>query len=495
MKIKTWLLFSYFIVMVLPLACAYFLFAWINAYYDDEKVGEHLQTWSQIQNMITILDNPNLFQRTSDHAILESLTNEETSIALYNPDGFVIYTSNEAIIPAKLLPSKEEIYENLYALQQGYRAYTYKQPVFSEGNIVGFFEIQISRKEWTNAVQERTWITIIAFLIIFLLIYVTVAVLVNRKLNKRLALLMDQMTAFAKDEKIEELPSGKDEIGELTKRFYEMKETIVKTQENLAKEQQEKEYMIATISHDLKTPLTSIRAYAESLAKEEQLTPKERKEYRNIIVDKANYMKQMLDDLLMYTLLQSTTYEMELIEVEGMEFFEMLVSDYDQVCKEKGISLNAFSKVYGKYMVNPKQMIRVADNLMSNALQHTKSGDSIGIGAFSNEKDIPAWVFPFVREKYDFTNNKAYLIVQNDGEGIAPESISRIFDPLYQVDEARSKKDARGTGLGLSITKRIVEMQNGKVEVLSASGVGTCVIIELPKKIECGADEKYVHGH
>ncbi|RKJ23643.1 sensor histidine kinase, partial [Butyricicoccus sp. 1XD8-22] len=137
------------------------------------------------------------------------------------------------------------------------------------------------------------------------------------------------------------------------------------------KEQREKEYMIATISHDLKTPLTSISAYAESLFSERELTIKERDEYRQIIMEKAQYMKQMIDDLLMYTLLQSPSYEMEFVEVEGNEFFDMLVSDYEPLCRKKKIRLNVSSNVIGNYQVNPKQLMRVCDNLMSNAISHT----------------------------------------------------------------------------------------------------------------------------
>src|SRR5699024_5408930 len=106
-------------------------------------------------------------------------------------------------------------------------------------------------------------------------------------------------------------------------------------------EHKEREYMIATISHDLKTPLTSIKAYAESLDTEKDLTPTEKEEYLKVVTDKSDFMKHMLDDLLTYTLLQSPTYEMELVSVDGSEFFDMLVSDYEALCKDKAIQLHA----------------------------------------------------------------------------------------------------------------------------------------------------------
>ncbi|SFE83892.1 sensor histidine kinase [Alteribacillus iranensis] len=330
-------------------------------------------------------------------------------------------------------------------------------------------------------------------MVIFLLIYLTVVFLVHRKLNRRLNRLMKQMTAFANREKVEKVPKEKDEIGELTTHFNEMRKQIEAAREKIAKEQQEKEYMVATISHDLKTPLTSIRAYTESLVSERELSAQERNEYRNVVVDKANYMKQMLDDLLMYTLLQSPTYEMEFVEVDGNEFFDMLVSDYEPLCREKNIHLHVHCDVTGNYQVNPKQMVRVADNLMSNAIQHTKEGAHIWITAISADRPIPDRMFPFlfplVKEQVrEDKQDSVFLVVQNQGKGVDDEKLSQVFDPLYQVDQARSKREARGTGLGLSITKQIMNKHGGNVRMLSNEGVGTCVICKLPKIHREGED-------
>src|SRR5699024_322725 len=157
-------------------------------------------------------------------------------------------------------------------------------------------------------------------------------------------------------------------------------------EKTIAEEQEMKAYMIATISHDLKTPLTSIKAYAEMLEIEQKLSKKERHIYEKVIIDKANFMKQMLDDLLMYTLLQSPSYNLDFILVDGEEFFEMLISDYEPLCKDKGIHLKAMSSVNGQYKLNPQQLIRVTDNLMSNAIQHTDTGHYVYLSACNDEE-------------------------------------------------------------------------------------------------------------
>lgn len=485
MKIKTWLLSSYLIVMILPLVTAYLLFAWINAYNNDQKVKEFFTTSTELAHIKSVLDHAELYQMKIDRPEVDELTSEQLSIILYNPDGFVLYASN----PIYAQSNRDELYENLYSLDQGFRTYSYKQPVFDGKEIIGFFQVELAREAWVSGVTERTWLVVGIFLSIFLLLYLIVVFMVNRKLNVRLTGLKDEMTAFARREEIAETKANNDEIGELKQHFYAMRNQINAAREVIEKEQQVKEYMIATISHDLKTPLTSIRAYAESLDVNENLTLQEQSEYRKVIVEKSNFMKQMLDDLLTYTLLQSPTYEMEFVQVEGDEFFDMLISDYGPLCEEKSITLHESSEVTGMYKVNPKQMMRVADNLMSNAIQHANIGGVVWLKAISDRE--PNWLFDFAKNAYAFNfNENMYFIVQNDGNGIAQNKIKQVFNPLYQADEARSKSDSRGTGLGLSITQQILEKHGGDIQILSEEETGTCVICRLPKLKEQGENSE-----
>src|SRR5699024_1323117 len=157
---------------------------------------------------------------------------------------------------------------------------------------------------------------------------------------------------------------GKDEIGELKRHFYTMRRQIVAAQQKIAAEQQAKEYIIATISHDLKTPLTSIKAYAESLDTDGELSEEQQRTYRKVIVEKADFIKQMIDDLTMHSILQSQDFTLELVTVEGEEFFEMLVSDYAPLSTHKQIKLIANNEVTGLYEVHPHQLVRVVDNLV-----------------------------------------------------------------------------------------------------------------------------------
>ena len=466
--------------MILPLLSAYFLFASVTAYYDDKKVEEYYEAYSEIQTISNVVRDPSLYKAEIPENILSEMTNEQVSIRLYNHDGLIMYSS---LPDLGINLNKETIYRNLYELEQGLQSFTYKEPVFVNNEIVGLFEIEIAREEFMSTVVKKGWIFTGLFIVFFIFIYLAVALIIHNRLNKRFHGLMDEMSAFASGNSYVETETGNDEIGELKQHFYAMRKQIIAAQEVIKIEQKAKEYMVATISHDLKTPLTSIKAYAESLNQTDNLSEEEKELYRNVIIEKSDFMKQMLDDLITHTLLQSQDYELELVTVDGEEFFEMLISDYDALCEGKSLQLTTFNNVTGKYNVNPKQIMRVVDNLMMNAIQHSFENGKISIVAISENTELNDIVFDFVMEQFHFDFEKfTYLIVQNEGAGIAEDKMPYLFDPLYQVDQARSKKDAHGTGLGLSITKQIIEKHGGTVTALSEVNKGACFICSLQKK-------------
>lgn len=437
-----------------------------------------MEVYIDLNQLHNVLVDPKLYYINADFTKIEEAAPERVTITLYNEIGFQLYSTNPIKQPPLTFLPKKQLYEGLYEEQQKFGTIQYKEPVFQGGKIIGVYEVEWVRDEWVTGVHERTWLIISLFAVFFILVFSVVAYLVNRKLNKPLHHLMTQMNAFAKGLAVQPVRKSKDELGELAKSFEAMREELTEATKQLADEQQQKEFMIASISHDLKTPLTSIRAYAEALESRE-LSIDQQREYREVIMEKSVFMRQMLDDLLMYTLLQSNTYEMAFVEVDGAEFFEMLLSDYDTLCKEKGIIFQENTNVSGQYQVNAKELIRVVDNLMSNAITHTRSGQEIWLGAV-NVNALPTWCFDFVKQALR-EEEGMYLIVQNEGKGLSSAQLAKIFDPLYQADVARTQVGDGGTGLGLRITKKIIEKHGGTVRMLSEENVGTAVICYLPK--------------
>lgn len=480
MKLKTWLLSSYLIVMILPLLFAYILFAWINDYNEDQKVNEFFTTTIEMKEIQRVLNDPSFFKSGVSRVGIEELANEKLSIQLLNKNGLVLFSSNP-VQTINVPVNREALYEDLYSLRQEFRSHHYKAPVFDGNKLVGFYQIELARDSWIQAVSQRTTWMIAAFVTLFVVLYISVVIFVNRKVNRRLVNLQHDMTAFAQGNQIaEEKVISQDEIGQLQAHFYDMQKNITEARKRIEKEQHEREYMIAAISHDLKTPLTSIRAYAEALELNKHLTNEEKSEYRQVIMEKSSFMKQMLDDLLTFTLLQSPAYEVKRTIVDGSEFFDMLISDYEPLCQDKRIQLRVCSNVVGEYAVNPKQLMRIVDNLMANAIHHSQVEGKIWLAAVS-ESNVD-WLYDFARTDYTYNfSENMYVIVQNEGLGIEEEQIQNIFNPLFQIDEARRKHSEQGTGLGLSISKRLIEKHGGDIQFFSKKEVGTCVICRLPK--------------
>ncbi|RNB78524.1 sensor histidine kinase [Brevibacillus fluminis] len=485
MKIKRWLMITYLVVMLLPLAAVCSLYLLISAFDERRDFLEYFEVSNKMSSIEQKLQDPSLYQiqPSERYRDIRSFAGESVKITLYNADGITLFSSTEdGILPSLTRVQTDFLLGHLYEMRKTNRTYSLKKPVFTNNRMVGIYEITLARAEWIEGVQVRTFWLISSLILFFILLYLSVVFLLNRKLNRPIAFLMKQMTAFAHDKPVPSLQHhGKDEISELLVHFEKMRELIDIGRLELATTQQEKEYMIASLSHDLKTPLTSIRAYAESLATHKGVSPQERDEYVAILFSKIDYMQQILDDLTMYTTLRSSQQSTNMVRVDGGEFFDMLLSGYDELCKQHRFQLTTFVAVTSEYQVDVQQMLRLVDNLMSNAIRFTLGEESIWLAALSAECPLPDWVFPpFQQAVTEWRRDGVILLVQNVGEAIPLQQQDRLFEPFFQADPARTKAGARGSGLGLSIAKMIMDRHQGDIRIWSANGYGTLVACYLP---------------
>ena len=484
MKLKPWLMISYLIVMILPVIALYFFYISLSHFDEKRDFTEYMEVLEKINQLEPILMNPSFYQvqPVENYKALQEVTDASMNVVLYRPDGLKLYsTIDQSGVDIYSTHRQKFIYQDLNTLKKDYHTYQYKQPVFQNNELIGIYEITIARDDWVEGVNNRTLILGGFLIITFAVIYVGVMILLNRKLNRPLRLLKEEMDAFAKGKKgSRKLPRKKDEIGELISHFVKMKDQIEATNKEVEKQQQEKEYIVAAMSHDLKTPLTSIRAYFEALSGG-QLSEKEKEEYRAVVFEKLDYLKEMVDDLNLFTKLKSTEKRIEFVDVDGEEFFDMLQGGYEGTCREKGIDLIVEQKVSANYSVNVQQMIRVVDNLMSNAMRYTESGKSIWLAVVSCEYVLPKWVFPpFVEEVEEWRKNGTIIIVQNEGKAIPEKDLSKVFEPFVQVEEARGHGGT--SGLGLSIAKMIMEQHSGKIKLWSHPDFGTLAACWLPEQ-------------
>lgn len=466
MKLKKWLILSHLVVMLTPVILGLLLFVIIENYNKNTQVADYISAMNKFKTYEQQLDNPEMYNGYSlkDKKFIMDKDKNSVKIELYNAVGQQIYSSDDNMIS---YIQKDILYSDLYKIQTGARAYTLKMPVFKDSILAGFYEIAIAREEFVQAINYRTVITVLIFILMIAAIFISVWLLLNKKLNRPIKLLVEGMNKFALGDKNIVDYKYSDEIGELISHFNDMKKDIEEKKKIIDEQQKSKEYMISAISHDLKTPLTSIRAYAEAIVNDENLEMKKNKDKALVILNKSDYMKSMIDDLMMYNLL-TTEYKMNFVELEGNEFFEMLFSGYDESCEQKKIKLTVHINIEGKYKVDVRQMTRVVDNLMANALRYTPVEGNIWMGAFSLHSKRPEWLEAESADKISLWKKEGLMVlVKNQGDKIVDKEKEKIFMPFYQSDDSRNKKLWNGVGLGLSIVKLVIEKHDGEVKVFS----------------------------
>lgn len=467
MKLKKWLSLSHLIVMLAPIITAALLFQFIIDYNKNNDLKDYLLIMSKFKVYEDKIQRPEIYNTNflKDREFVTSKDKNSVLIELYTDAGEQIYTSNESSI---LYTQKQELYSDLYKVVTGYKAYTLKKPVFEDNILIGFYKITIARNSYVEEVNNKTIIAIIGFVVVLIIIYVAIILLLNRRFNKPIKLLVEGMHNFATGDGNTVKYGNKDEIGEIITNFNIMKKDIEDKRKTIETEQKTKEYMISAISHDLKTPLTAVRAYSEAIINEKDSDIEKIKNKASVILNKSDYMQKMIDDLLMYNLL-TTDYKMNFVEVEGHELFEILFSGYEEDCEKNEIKLSTDISLQGKYKVDVNQMTRVVDNLMANALRYTPKKGNIYMGAFSmgDEKLIEWLTYKDIQELKIIKGEGFVLLIKNDGISISKEDKDKIFLPFYQCDDSRSKKASNGVGLGLSIVNLVIEKHGGEVRIFS----------------------------
>ena len=256
-----------------------------------------------------------------------------------------------------------------------------------------------------------------------------------------------------------------DEIGELCEAFESMRIKLKsQIEQNMQYEKDSKE-LISNISHDLKTPMTSVKGYIDGLMDGVADTPEKRDRYIRTIYNKINDMNSLIDELFLYAKLDSHS--------ASYSFIKLNISNYFQDCSDE-ISLDLESQGiefgYSNYLdrstvviADPEQLKRVINNIVNNSVKYAFPGRPMKISIR-------------VMEEAEFVK----VEIEDNGCGISRRALPYIFERSYRTDESRNSSKG-GSGLGLSIAKRIIEDHGGKIWARSTEGTGTTMIFVLRK--------------
>ena len=253
------------------------------------------------------------------------------------------------------------------------------------------------------------------------------------------------------------------EINVIADTTTKMSRNVKEYLERLEQEKQIRQEFFSNASHELKTPITSIRGYVELLESGMALNEETTHDFLKRIKKEAMRMTSLVDDILMISRLESRGAKTEIVTIQVADLLEETVSSLATQAAERGVVIH---KQFESFAIRAdlRQMNELCMNL-------------IGIQVKYNNTDGEIWV-EARRENTDFV-----LTVRDSGVGIPQESLNRIFERFYRVDKGRSRKQG-GTGLGLAIVKHVVNYYHGTVRVESEIGKGSTFTVRLPVAVQ-----------
>jgi len=249
---------------------------------------------------------------------------------------------------------------------------------------------------------------------------------------------------------------GPDEMKQVADSFNTMAAQVASTQTA------QREF-VAKVSHNLKTPLTSIRGWSQALLDGAATTPERRQQAAIVIHAEAERMTRMVDQLLDLARLESGQLQLIREPVDLPSLLSQIRDGFLSLAREKGVQIELNANPVPPISGDPDGLTQVITNLVDNALAHTDAGGRIQLS-----------VYPFGSESVE-------VIVQDNGSGIPEAELNRVFERFYQVDKSRSTTEIRaGAGLGLAIAKEWVAAHGGQIAVHSQVGQGSTFTIRLP---------------
>ncbi len=247
---------------------------------------------------------------------------------------------------------------------------------------------------------------------------------------------------------------GPDEVRSLARTLNEMSSRVQSSQ-------QSQRDFVANVSHELKTPLTSIQGFAQAILDGTADTPLERQKAAQVVYDEAGRMHRLVLDLLDLARLDAGTADLELAECDLSLLLRATVEKFAPQAAQAKIKLTSQIDTLPSFIGAGDRLAQVFTNLVDNALKHTPSGGEVSVRAIHNS----GWM---------------EVSVADSGSGIPPEELDRIFERFYQMDKARSGGAGRGVGLGLAIARQIVQAHGGAISATSQVGQGSVFMVKLP---------------
>ncbi len=253
------------------------------------------------------------------------------------------------------------------------------------------------------------------------------------------------------------------EIGLLAQAFNKMAGKLGESEKLKAEYEENRKNLIASISHDLKTPITSIQGYIEAIMDVDGMPEETLKKYLRIISGNAAYMNKLIDDLFLFSKLDLQKLELNLEDVPIKPYISDLMEEFKLELEDRKINFTYNDRLATdkNVSIDLKRLQQVFRNIIGNAVKYGQGGN------------LAITVELYERDGY------VCIAIGDNGPGIPEDKLRHIFDRFYRIDSERTK-DLMSTGLGLAIAKELVDAHKGRITAESTVGKGICFTIALP---------------
>ncbi len=493
MKLRTRLLVTFCTIVLLPIILSVLALGSAGVYMQMHAKDAY---GLERMDMSLILDPAHGYTRLTDseylllrEAIRENPDNavseaylEEMNVRLRAKSSFLIVRKESEIVYSGNEEKGAEIYEHLtpygvphQSAELGYYIsdlhVVFRQMDFNyESGAIG--SIFIVTKTTTFINRSAVRMMFISILIILLFTSFTLTRWIQKGVFRPITDLNTAMKNISEgnlDYRLAippETKREKSEIANLYVNYEQMRLQLKETADEKVENDNRNRELVSNISHDLKTPITSIKGYVEGIMDGVADTPEKMDRYIKTIYNKANDMDRLINELTTYSNIDANKIPYNFIRIHVTDYFNDCVEEVGIDLESKGIRLDYTNLVHPdtEIIADPEQIKRVINNIISNSVKYMdKPEGHIAIRLLDEVDSIR-------------------VEIEDNGRGIAAKELARIFERFYRTDSSRNSLQG-GSGIGLSIVKKIVEDHGGYIWCTSKEGEGTCMHFVMRKYI------------
>lgn len=345
--------------------------------------------------------------------------------------------------------------------------------VYTLGVVIALFNIFLTAQLMFIS-ADHDLLLLVLLLLFAAVVSLTLGYTLARVLSERVTALCRGAQELAEGNLQARVPlGGADELAQLAQEFNHLAARLAASDAERQRLENSRRELIAAISHDLRTPLTSLRAMIEALADGLVEDPATVTRYLTTMRGQVSHLNGLIDDLFELAQLDAGALRLDLQRVAPGDLVHDAVEGIYLQADARGVVLQSrIAPELGPVLAAPQKIERVLYNLLSNAIRHTPAQGSVTVSVARFE--------PAASER----SSKASVIfeVSDTGEGIAPEDLPYVFDRFYRGEKSRSRATG-GAGLGLAIARGIIEAHGGRIWIESTREQGTSVRFTLPSAI------------